>query len=464
MPMGDELASASLTIVQKSLEISIELIRMLAPLAKKLLERVNDVQSTGNVPMAKLIVEATNAKCMVQSSDNFLSKDADTIANKAKQYGIPVSVVGEGEKVTISYLDRDKAIVNQILQETMQERLKTAPQELNHFQLEENNAQSIKEKFAKNGVDCCFVKGADGKTLCLYQAKDAEKAAAIKADFKAMRNDIAEHFKVEPSKTGLGTITDLTTNKSIDLSVYGGNIRGYQVVNLVQKEFGYSKDKAILAANKLCDDLKLDPKEFLAHTEQLDNIKLLKTNIRYANDDILIKDCTYNAIQFKDGEHLHIMVENNNKTAYLTPATMTRDEMKKLLVAELGMSEEKSEIALNKTEQIHTQLTNPQRDVKIEKAQTTQTVSIDRNSDKSFSVMIGKQRHSFDFNDNDVISKICNTLGISADKAQDIVTKAKKQNAFMNNIDKSAKAAKDKATKLNLNKNLKEGLGKGVRK
>lgn len=462
MPMGDELATTAMNLSQKSLEITAELIKMLAPLAKKAFEKVSSTHSTaGKVSLKELHLEAAEAKSMVLTNNNFLSQDADTIADKAKHYGIPVSLTGDGNKVTLSYLDRDKGVIGQILQEVMQERMKTATQELKSFPIEATNVQSMQEAFNKNGVDCCFVNKADGNVICVYQAKDFEKVTAIKADFKAIRNEIADELKIESSKVGLGTITDTKLQKTVDLSAYGGNLRSYQAVSIFEKEFGYSREKAILAANKLCDDLKLDRSKFLARTKQLDTIQVMKTNIRYNNDDITIKDCTFSAIQFKDSDHLHIIVEHNGNTVALTPATMSNEEMKKLLVTELGITESKAEQALEKTDKINIQITKPNqhKEVMVEKQQQ---VSIERNSDKSFSVMLGTQRKSFDFDDKDVVSKMSKTLGISQDKAQNILDKARQQNAFMNNIAKSTKAAKDKT--LNLSKNLKEGLGKGIRK
>lgn len=464
MPMGDELASTSLGLAQKSMEMGVELIKMLAPLVSKLYIRFQDEHSvTGEVTRAQLFAEAGKSGSAIMSDSNFLAKDAENIAEKAKKYGIPVSITGDGEKSTISFLERDKAVVSQILQETMQERMKTAPQEVKHFAVSEHNVQTIKEAFAKNGVECCFAQNANGQIYCQYQSKDAEKVSVIKAEFKAMRNEVADNLKVEPSKSGLGTITDTSTGKNIDLSQYGGSIKQYQAVNILQKEFGYNKDKAILAANKLCDDLHLNPKEFLARTEQLENLKLMKTNIRLKEESVLLKDTTFNAVHFSDGEHLHICVTDRDKSVFLTPAAMSREEMKKLCVTELDMSDEKAEAAVEKTINIDTQINSKVKETTIFRNNNVQqTAEIDRTSNNSFSVKVGTTKRDFDFDDPDLIAKLGKSFGITEGKAQSIINKAKHQSAFLNNIEKTAKSAKDKAA--NIAKDLKENLGKGVRK
>lgn len=458
MPMGDELASTSLGLAQKSMEMGVELIKMLAPLASKLYNHIQEEKGiSGDVTRARLFAEAGKSGSAIMSDSNFLAKDAENIAAKAKKYGIPIAITGDGEKATISFLERDKPVVSQILQETMQERMKTASQEVKQFSVSEHNVSAIKEAFAKNGVECCFAQSTDGKIYCQYQSKDAEKVSMIKDEFKATRNGVAEDFKVEPSKSGLGKVTDLKSGKSIDLSEYGGSIKRYQAVKLLQQEFGYPKDKAILAAHKLCDDLHLDPKAFLANTEQLDNLKLMKTNIRFESDSVLLKNTTVNAVHFADGENQHICVTDNDKTVFLTPAVMSREDMKKICVSKLDMSEEKADEVVEKAIKIDSQLNSKKRDILLN-TDKPQTVEISRTSGNSFSVIVGTTIRDYDLNDKNVAEKVAKDLGISTDKAQSIVDKAQKQSAFINNIEKTAKAAKDKAA--SLAKDLKETIGK----
>lgn len=459
MPMGDELANAVLGTAQKSMEVTAELIRMLAPLASKAYEKFRDEHGiSGEVSRKQLITEAIKAKTTTLSESNFLSQDAASIAAKAKGYGIPVSILGDGERATVSYLERDKAVVNQILQETMRERMKTASQEVKQFTVPDNDVSALKESFAKNGVECCFSQ-SDGKIYCQFQAKDAEKAALIKQEFKEMRNDIAESLKVEQSKTGLGTITDLKSGKSVDLSQYGGNIKKYQAVKLLQQEFGYPKDKAILAAHKLCDDLHLDPKLFLARTEQLDNLKLMKTNIRFESDSILLKNISISAVHFADGEHTHFSIANGEKSAFLTPAVMSRNEMKNICVSELEMTPEQADETVEKCVKIDMQINSKARETTIfRNSGEAQRAEINRTSNNSFSVKVGTTKRDYDFDDKNVTAKIAKDFGITEGKAQSIISKAQKQSAFMNNIEKTARTAKDNAAKLA--KGLKETIGK----
>ena len=446
------------------MEISVELIKMLAPLAKKLWEISFNSQNVqvGRVSQAQLFVEAGKAKSAILSNDNFLSKDADTIVEKAKKYGIPVCVVGDGEKVTLSYLERDKAVVNQILQETMRERMKTAPQDVKHFAVEECNLAAIKAELEKNGIECCFARSANGKIFCQYPAECAEQVAVIKSDYKNICMGIEMNFGITPNadeterqleiksriaelenarenpemrskfyeetaadtkieypvysdknmervfeqmpeakrvagkafwesrgyslndnakgvdiiapqmdddgkpvldehgKQIFTSITvydisetnafeksvnreidnlqreydeeknrafDLSDNKKVILSdelsgknveiTVDGKLRKSDITEILREKLGYSEVQANIAANKLCQDLKLDPQKFFQKTAQMDALKLLKTNIRYESDSILLRDTTFTAVNFIDGEHTHISITNGDRAAAL---------------------------------------------------------------------------------------------------------------------------------------------------
>ena len=114
--MSDEVASAALSSSQKAIEVALELIRMLAPMAKKLLEEVYqktvggvntvggkfaNARSMGTVTNKGLIAEAQKANSPISTTSNFLARDAELVAAKAKEYKIPVAIVGNGEKQTI---------------------------------------------------------------------------------------------------------------------------------------------------------------------------------------------------------------------------------------------------------------------------------------------------------------------------------------------------------------------------
>ena len=209
--MSDEVASATLQTSQKAIEVALELIKLLAPLAEKFIaemyhksvdgvnfvgNKVASVIAAGTVSNKALISEAQKANSPISSTSNFLARDAERIAEKAKQYKIPVAIIGNGEKQTVEFLDRDKAVMEQIFSEVMQERINGAPQSVKCFSVGENNAAAMKAAFEENGIECQFMGGKDGKVTCIYPAENAEQVAIIKEDYKKMHNEVAEYCQI----------------------------------------------------------------------------------------------------------------------------------------------------------------------------------------------------------------------------------------------------------------------------
>ncbi|MBQ7793994.1 MAG: hypothetical protein IJ366_05675 [Clostridia bacterium] len=538
--MSDEIASATLQTSQKAIEVALELIKMLAPLAKNLLSEVyhksvdgiNDVgikvsnlRSMGTVSAKNLVVEAQKANSPISTTSNFLARDAEQIAAKAKQYKIPIAIIGEGEKRTIEFLDRDKAIVEQITNEVMQERLKEMPQSVKCFSVSENNISTLKAEFEKNGIEYQFVGGKDGKISCIYPAEYAEQVAVIKEDYKRTFDEVSEHFSViadvpeterqaeitaridELTNAEIGseqrsevysTILSDMQSRDVELPEYSENNmriisgempnatqmagkafweqQGYelnegakgveivapqmdengnpvldengnqtftnvtvydisetnayetairdelnslhneyaveraaalakaditeitvaddlsgesvtltadkltkeQVSAALQENLGYSAEKADIAANKVCYDLNLDRKAYFAKPTQIDNINALRTNIRYQSDDITIRDTRFDAVNFKDGEDTHIILRHGDSSIGLTPAKMSRDEMKKMCVSQLGMSEYQADKAVSKAVKIESQIRSKLEERTVNKQGISQEMHIER--------------------------------------------------------------------------------------
>jgi len=620
--MSDEIASATLQTSQKAIEVALELIKMLAPLAKNLLSEVyhksvdgiNDVgskvsnlRSLGTVSAKNLVVEAQKANSPISTTSNFLARDAEQIAAKAKQYKIPIAIIGEGEKRTIEFLDRDKAIVEQITNEVMQERLKEMPQSVKCFSVSENNISTLKAEFEKNGIEYQFVGGKDGKISCIYPAEYAEQVAVIKEDYKRTFDEVSEHFSViadvpeterqaeitaridELTNAEIGseqrsevysTILSDMQSRDVELPEYSENNmriisgempnatqmagkafweqQGYelnegakgveivapqmdengnpvldengnqtftnvtvydisetnayetairdelnslhneyaveraaalakaditeitvaddlsgesvtltadkltkeQVSAALQENLGYSAEKADIAANKVCYDLNLDRKVYFAKPTQIDNINALRTNIRYQSDDITIRDTRFDAVNFKDGEDTHIILRHGDSSIGLTPAKMSKDEMKKMCVSQLGMSEYQADKAVSKAVKIESQIRSKLEERTVNKQGISQEMYIERTGSNVFNISMGGKSLTYNFSTVGVEEKISRNFNIPLENARNAVQKAKNQSVLQNKIQNSLKKKKQTVTntpkvKLNESKGLK---------
>ncbi len=477
---GDEAVQIAASAAQKSMEVTAELIKtILFPLLKdsgKLLakgahaaaEKISDKvaeNKSGNVSRKALLNEAAETGCAVLSSNNQFAEDIGKIAARAKQEGIPIHIIGgDGGKQSIEFLERDKTVMQHIMQETIANNIKSNSPEYAHFSINESNVLPMKAMLEENGVQCAFISG-NGKIYCTYHAYDAEKVNVLKQDFKDMRNDIAVDLKIELSKDGLGKITDAKSGKTADLSQYGGTIRQYQVVKLLQNELGYSKEKATLAANKVCDDLGLDPKEYFAHTEQLDAFKSFKTNIRFESDDRLLRDISFSEVYFHDGESPHISIVNGDNSVTITPDKMSEAELKEVFTTRLAMNEQQADKAVEKTIKINNQIKSQYKELKVDRTTgIAQTINIERTSKSTFTLTVGAAQKQYDLNDERLADKLKSDLGITSDKAERIIGKAKSQSAFVNNIERRAQKRNEKKTAQKEHLHTEKPQTKGARK
>ena len=468
--MADEVGSAALQSGQKVIEVSAELVKLLAPLAEKLLStvfhksvdginnvggKIADITSKGTVTNKALFGEAQKANCGISTTSNVLSMDVENFVQKAKQYNIPVAVVGKGDKQTIEFLDRDKGVIDQITQEIMQERLKEAPQSVKSFTISENNITAMKAAFEEHGIDCQFMKTADGKIKCVYPAEEAEQVAVIKNDYKQMHKEVADNLDIQ-----VGENETLVADNELGKSFVFTPMNKAQTMQMLQEQFGYSEAKADLAANKICRDLGLDKKKFYANTQQYDNLNSLKTNIRYQSDDLTLRDVRFDAVNFKDGGTTHIVIQNGDKSAALTPDRMTETEMMNICTNQLGMSEYQAQKAVEKSTKINRQVNSQIEERGVSKDGISHTVQIERSTKDTFLVRLGDKSKTYNFNTINVADKVARDFGIPKENAQRIVEKAKQQSALQNkiqNVIKKKKKAAPEAPKLNLNN------GKGLK-
>lgn len=603
--MAEEVASTALSAARQAMEITAELLKMLAPYIPKLFKGAIDItrlfedkhlaNKKGGIKKNALVALAAKANSAILSQDNILSSDVESIVAKAKAHKIPVSVIGDGDKQSVAFLDRDKAEMKQIMNEVMQERLVGAPQNAKSFTVSEYNILALKSEFEKNGIECQFAKGADGKVHCIYNASDAEKVELVKSDFKAMRSEITEKCSIsinvpeterqkeisyqidsltnaeigsekrsevydsiisdmndrnvefpqysennmriisnnmpyakqvagkafweqqgfalkddakgieivaplidDSGKTVLDqngnptftkvvvydisetnaydkaikseitklqmeyneekaaafaqsadkeiTISDATSEKSLSL-VYDDKhpLTKSRVMKAMQKEFGYTKAQAELAANKLCDELKLDPSKYLMNTQQRDAINALKTNIRFESDSILLRDVSFSAVNMQGTDNTHIFITTKDgKAATLTPATMTEQEMKNICTTQLNMTEVQAAETVAKAIKIDTHIQSKLKERVTDRNGISHTAEIERTSDNSFTVKVGTKQKTYDLSDTNLAEKLGKDFGINSEKAKRIIDKAKMQSPLQNRMNKAFDSTKQK--------------------
>ena len=604
--MSDEIASAALSSSQKAIEVTAELIKLLAPLAKSFLGEVYhksvdginavggkivNARAAGTVSNKGLIAEAQKAECGISTTNNFLARDAERVAEKAKQYKIPVAIIGSGDNVTLEFLERDKGIVQQITNEIMQERLKGAPQSVKCFSVGENNVSSMKTLFEDNGIECQFVRGTNGKISCIYPAENAEQVAVLQKDYKAAHTNVemnctftpdipesesmaairsqieelqgslenaevrgkfyaelsadksvkfpeyseknmervydqmpdatrvagkafweeqgyslAENAKgieiIAPQTDENGNpvldengeqtfttvtvydisetnayeqsvgkkiselerdydeekvaafsatekknvlVSDAASGKSVEINV-DSKLRKADVAAVMRDELGYSAVQADIAANKFCYDLGLDKEKYFSAPSQIGNINALKTNIRYEGDDLTIRDVRFDAVNFKDGEDTHLILQHGENAVGLTPSKMSRSDMIDACINQLGLTEHQAEKAVDKAIKIDDQVQSRMEERTLDERGYSEELRIERTSDNTFTVSSRDKVKVYNFTTINNEEKIAEHFNIPKENARNIIDKAKRQSVLQNRIRNATKKKKQPQT------------------
>ena len=257
----------------------------------------------------------------------------------------------------------------------------------------------------------------------LHSEYDKEKAAAF-----------AEWDKKEI------TVSDDLSGRNVTLTA--DQLTKAQVSQALQDNLGYSAAKADIAANKVCYDLNLDRKTFFAKPTQIDNVDALRTNIRYQSDDVTLRETRFDAVNFKDGKDTHIVVRHGDNAVGLTPAKMNHDEMKKLCVSKLGMSEYQADKAVSKAVKIESQTRSKIEERTVNKQGISKELHIERTGENAFNISMGGKSRTYNFSTVGVEEKIARNFDIPLENAQNAVAKAKKQSVLQNKINNAVSKKK----------------------
>ena len=154
---------------------------------------IDNAKAAGTVSHANLLVEASKEKTSVKCTEIALPQSAtDEIVRLAENYRIPIAVNGDGASHTISYLERDADIFQQVMQDWQEKRF--APREgvipMTTFAVNKNDMSAIRRSFERQGVECFFTRGQNGELKCAFDSADREKVELIKSEYLKSKSEI----------------------------------------------------------------------------------------------------------------------------------------------------------------------------------------------------------------------------------------------------------------------------------
>lgn len=478
--MSDEIASATLSTSQKAIEVALELIKLLAPLAQKFLSEVYHKSVDGIYDVGGKISCIYPAECAEQVA--MIKADyKKAYAEVSEQFSVMANAPETERQREIS--ERIDALTNaeigseqrskvydSILADMKNRNVDIPQYSESNLQLIQNEMPYAKQAAGKSfweqqgytlnenakGVDILApqidengspVLNGDGKQVFTnITVYDISETNAYETAVRDEISSLHSEYDKEKAAAFAGwdkkeiTVSDDVSGRNVTLTA--DQLTKAQVSQALQDNLGYSAAKADIAANKVCYDLNLDRQAYFAKPTQIDNVDALRTNIRYQSDDVTLRDTRFDAVNFKDGKDTHIVVRHGDNAVGLTPAKMNHDEMKKLCVSKLGMSEYQADKAVSKAVKIESQTRSKIEERTVNKQGISKELHIERTGENAFNISMGGKSRTYNFSTVGVEEKIARNFDVPLENAQNAVAKAKKQSVLQNKINNAVSKKK----------------------
>lgn len=373
MSMSDEVAGATLQVsmhaAEKAVDITSKTINDVMDTIAKLLQALaakrggtstggkDKVQKTdltdikpGTVKIKDLIANARKNGDSISTSDHGLTAaDKKYIAQKAKEYGIPVAFTGDKGKDNLYATVRknDLPILERICTDMMKDKLAERPQELGNFKVQEWEVPFITSELNKHDLSAQFGKTESGEHFCLYEKADEKAILIARGEFVRKSEEVKKELMMDKDENGYFTIKDLRSGREISFEADAIPSRE-ELSEQIQTQFGYDKNKADIACAKFGEEqlLGADKKRFFSSDPQQAFSKV-DTNINLEGESILVKPYTCWRVTPKKDSIPRLVFQNaEGKFAVLNPEKQTKKAMREVLSEQLGITDKNTLDAL----------------------------------------------------------------------------------------------------------------------
>ncbi|MDR0920101.1 MAG: hypothetical protein LBM93_12800 [Oscillospiraceae bacterium] len=421
------------------------------PIGKNIIEdlkklKENNLRKGGEISQKNLneLAKKDNQNVVVQ--ENIPSRDLPLIMDKAKEYGIPLAVIGNRDKpnVKIAMQTSDKAFFEGILGEIVAEKLAVRPDELTSFKVKSSEINALNAELKKNNITANFLLDNKKEIHCIYE--NADKSAMLKVldNLKLKHKDINENFQIK-NENGKITFQDNHLGKKFTMNgilEMGEN----ELINKFQNHFGYDETKATMAVGKFAQSLTAEKQaEFLVNNPAK-NVNSA-TEIRLENENILLQDLKYFQINMKeDGVDRFVLMDKDGNSAILT------DDKEKNLerLQKIGIKDERTVEAVlekhNAVKEIYAERALQRSEIHIADNKTGEykgVVKLDRVDKDNFQVKIKDYDKTFSFSDKNkavnamsmiLMSKYALSKKEALQTAENVVKNAESLSAYNTNI------------------------------
>lgn len=455
---GDDVASAGVQMAVQLAPVAADAVKGTAKLIADIIMAIKHAidnkkaELHGDMKMISNLRKGGEMNSITMTKDDFeLFKQANKDKFNDDIAYVAISKGKDSEFVEMYYLKSDNVLVSGIVDEIANDKLKQPEQAYKMTMLDKETAEAFQEYCVDNSIPVNLLETKDGEIKCIYAASDemkvkmaAEKISDIKNELQNTSIEIKNDSKGKPRFY----ISDTEQNKSI--SVKFGEKEKLQRV--LREQFGYSKEKAIAAANILSGKLTDEQKRYYhSGTKLAEQLDRYEKNIRFEKESVVVSDFTFSKIKLKDSPDTKLLItDKDNNYAVISENIKDRKAVEDIL---------RNNLKIDSTEQINALLAKTER---IGYANPVENISqgeynISRLSKNGAEVSLGERKVVIDISDRATAKNtLVGEFGMSDKKADKIIDKAKKQ-SVTNSLITKAKGAAEKVKPMIQNKSKKIG-------
>ena len=459
MMHGDDVASAGVEvttqIVSKATEIIMDILKLAIEREREAARRDPSKKQQG-LSGGEVTYRKLQEGGEVTSIPSFDKNDYGELIRQAKKMNIPVAAIQESEKentLTVFFNVKDESALSAILKDIYNKKLKEPGQPERMVTIEKEQVEGFQMYCSQHDIPVCFMETKDG-VKCIFGAEYEKQIEAAMAKYNEMSTELNNTeislFKDEKGKVKF-RIDDGTEQKQLTMN-FSTKAR---LERVLQERLGYSKLKAVEAANRL--GAKLTDEQlgyYLSGSRQLEQMETYEKDLKFDDDNVLLEKFSFARMKFDEEDAMRLTV-TDDRGHFIVISEKNRDRaaIEREINQHLNVSD---------TETVKAIMDKAERLGFIEEPKQVhfREYLIERDTKSSFTVRGGSTVVRLDLSDRDTARKrLRDTFGMSEAKADKIIGKAQKQSVADNLLTKAKARVQQTADTLK-NKKRERGARK----
>ena len=427
---GDDVASAGVEvttqIVSKATELFMEMLKIAIEREreKNRLSEKSEVLSGGEVTYQKL--KEGGEVTMLPS---FAKEDYGEFLKQAKKMDIPVAAIreqGKDNTLSVFFNEKDKEAVNSIVQGIVREKMKAPEQTERMITIEKEQVEGFQTYCTEHDIPVNFME-TSSDVKCIFNSAYEKQIEAAVENYRQVQNELSKaEIKVQADERGRPKIIVSDTEQGKQLSM--NFCTKAKLERVLQERLGFSKVKALEAANVLLQQLSSEQKKyFLSGSRQLEQMDFYQKDIKFENENVLADKFSFAKLKLPDEDFSRLTItDTGGNFVVLSGKNIDREQVEKSIRAHLK---------LDNTETVKAILEKAERLGFVEKPKLTQfkEYQIERETQTVFTVRGGNTVVRLDLSDKETAKKqLTDSFGMSSAKAEKIIGKAMKQSVAKN--------------------------------